>query len=173
MTLLCFTKFLLSKSFVHKTRLSRFSVDVFCLTVLKDFVGETVCALENFWYRKLFCINPDILIFCRKIFVLKYRKLKNFLGDPSLFIKISGIEKFVRRKGISRFSVEVICLTLPKQFLKETFCVSVNFWYRNVFCIGRAYHDFLSRFFGSHYRNISWKNPSVFQKISATEKFSA
>ena len=114
----------------------------------------------------------------------------------------------MHKKGISRFSVVVSCLTVPKQFVEETFCVSENFWHRNILCIRRGYHeflsrflshttekfrertllcfrkflvsknlcvrgrchDFLSRFFVSHYRKISWKNPSVLQKISGIEK---
>ena len=36
---------------------------------------------------------------------------------------------------------------------------------------GGAYHDFLSETFVSQYRNTLWGSPSVFEKLSITEKF--
>ena len=47
------------------------------------------------------------------VFPSKYFGLtvqKNFMGIPSMFQKIWGIEKFYAQKGVSQFSVE-ICLS--------------------------------------------------------------
>ncbi len=49
-TLVCFTKFVVSKKFMDKKGGrreggSRFKVNCFCLTVPKKFVGETFCAV--------------------------------------------------------------------------------------------------------------------------------
>ena len=50
-------------------------------------------------------------------------------------------------KGISHVSVSFFCLTLPKNFVRDPFCVSEKFWYRNILWIGREYHMFPSIFF--------------------------
>ena len=50
-------------------------------------------------------------------------------------------------KGISHVSVSFFCLTLPKNFVRDPFCVSEKFWYRNILWIGREYHMFPSSFF--------------------------
>ena len=50
-----------------------------------------------------------------KNFVTQYRKIS--LGNTSVFQKISGSENFYaseRGEGVSRFSVEIFCLTVPK-----------------------------------------------------------
>ena len=38
---------------------------------------------------------------------------------------------------MSRSSFKIRCLTVPKNFVGENFCVSQNFWYRNFFWITR------------------------------------
>ena len=38
-------------------KVSRFSVEFFCLTVAKRFVEEPFCVSENFWYRKMLGIR--------------------------------------------------------------------------------------------------------------------
>ena len=72
-------------------------------------------------------------------FVSQYRKI---LGTIRRIRnqKISGIEIFLHEEGISRFSVKLVCLTVPKNFVGEPFCVSGNFGYRNILCIRRGYH---------------------------------
>ena len=58
-------------------------------------------------------------------FVSQYRKF--LLGNNSVYQKILGIENFFSmEKGISRFSVEIFFVSLPKNFVRETFCVSKN-----------------------------------------------
>ena len=55
-----------------------------------------------------------------------------------MFEKNSGIEKnlAIREGREPRFSVKLFCLTVPKHFVEEFFCVSKNFWYRKKLWIG-------------------------------------
>ena len=71
------------------------------------------------------------------------------------------------------------CLTVPKNFVGEPFCVSQNFWYRKNLWIrggrgggGREYHDFLSKVFCLTVPKIFVGEPfcAVFQKISGSQK---
>ena len=61
-TLLCFRKFLVWKKLWMRGGggggggSSRFSVEIFCLTVLNNIVGEPFCVSKNLGYRKLLCI---------------------------------------------------------------------------------------------------------------------
>ena len=65
------------------------------------------------------------------------------------------------------FPLENFCLTVPKNFEEEPFCVSENFWYRKTLGIREAagITIFRQNCFVSQYQNISKRNPSVFQKI--------
>ena len=69
------------------------------------------------------------------------------------------MDKRGRTEGVSRYSVKSFCLTVPKNFVGEPFCVSQSFWYRNKLWIrggGRKeYHDILSNLFVSQYRKTS------------------
>ena len=58
-------------------RVTRVSVGVFCLTVPKNFVGESnnvslVSDIEKNLFLRGLCY--DILIFCRRVFVSQYRR---------------------------------------------------------------------------------------------------
>ena len=86
--------------------MSRFSVGIFCLTVPKNFVEETFCVAENFWYRKmsrrekgasrLFLEN----LLCHSTEKLRWANLcfRKFL--------VSEIVKDNRERGASRISIE-------------------------------------------------------------------
>ena len=71
--------------------------------------------------------------------------------------KISGIEKCQEeRRGHHDFPSKICCLTIPKNFVGD-FCVSENFWYRNILWMrggGRECHDFPLEFFASQCRKI-------------------
>ena len=41
-------------------------------------------------------------------------------------------------KGYHDFPLKNFCLTVPKTFVEETFCVSENFWYRKMLRIERG-----------------------------------
>ena len=54
---------------------------------------------------------------------------KNFVGNPSVlcFRNFPLAKKFMdkRAMGVSRFSVEIFCLTVPKKFVGEPYSVSL------------------------------------------------
>ena len=75
--------------------ISRIYMEIFCLTVRKNFVEEPFCVSQSFWYRKKLWIRGEdrgsITIFRQKFFVTVPRI---FVGEPLSAILISGIEKF-------------------------------------------------------------------------------
>ena len=65
------------------------------------------------------------------------------LSNPSVFWKISGIEKFIMDKrnwGVKTFSRKLFCLRVPKNFVNEPFNVSENLGNRKILCMRRGYH---------------------------------
>ena len=76
-----------------------------------------------------------------------------------------------RGGGVSRFSVEVFCLPVPKYFIGEHFGVSENFFYRKFSCIRAGHLGFVEIFCltGPKRKALS-RNPSVFRKFSGIEK---
>ena len=75
--------------------MSRFSVEMFCLTVPKNFVGEPFCAVfQKFPVAKKFMDKKgggEYQNFPSKIFCLTVPKI--FVGEPLSISLISGIEK--------------------------------------------------------------------------------
>ena len=75
--------------------ISRIYMEIFCLTVRKNFVEEPFCVSQSFWYRKKLWIRGEdrgsITIFRQKFFVTVPRI---FVGEPLSALLISGIEKF-------------------------------------------------------------------------------
>ena len=79
--------------------MSLFSVEIFCLTVPKHFVGEPFCVSQNSSIEKIYgkeggrgggrreCHNFPSKIFCLTV-------PKKFVGEPFTVSFISGIEKF-------------------------------------------------------------------------------
>ena len=53
---------------------------------------------------------------------------EKFCRGTLVFQKCSGIEKFLDNRGITILS-NFFCLTVPKNFVGEPFCVSENYWY--------------------------------------------
>ena len=92
-----------------------------------------------------------ITIFCRQFFVSQYPK--KCFGTIRFIGKIR-VSKKLFEKGGSRFSVESFRLTVPKNSVGEPFCVSENFWYRKVLCIGGG-ESWSRKFFVSQDRKNS------------------
>ena len=67
--------------------------------------------------------NRGYHVFPAKIFGLIVPK--NFVGIPSMFQKIWGLEKFMHNRGYHNFPSKIFCLTVPKNFVKEPFSVSL------------------------------------------------
>ena len=88
------------------------------------------------------CKRGYLTIFCRYFFVSQYRKTSK--GNPLVLHKISLSKSFMHKRGYHDFLSEIVCLTVPKIFVGEPFCVSEKFC-RKVLCIRGGYHNFLSQ----------------------------
>ena len=99
-SVLCFRNFPVAKNFMDKRGVvSRFSVEIFCLTVEIFRRGILYCCI-NFGYRKNLEKRGEYQDFPSKT-VPKF-----FVGESFTVALISGTEKIWRRGGVSRFSVE-------------------------------------------------------------------
>ena len=77
-------------------------------------------------------------------------------------------------KGYHDFPLKNFCLTVPKNFVEETFCVSENFWYQKM--LGKregGYHDFLSKLFCLTVPKNFVREPFSVSLIAGIEKFYA
>ena len=91
----------------------------------KSFVEKPICVSLNFRLTKRFRMKwkrPSR--FSVKIVVS--HSTQKFLGGPSAFHELFGIEKYdgQKRGRKKRFSLESFCLTVPNCFVDESLCVS-------------------------------------------------
>ena len=125
------------------SRVSRFSVDFFGLTVLNNFVGNDSNLPELFGYRNFLCMRTENRIFQSKIFFSQYAKNS---WEPLLSFRILGISgSFIRITGFLRF----FCLTVPKNFVRNhlMFQNVSNVRYQTKFWMRTEYHVFPSKIF--------------------------
>ena len=111
-----------------KGGISKFSVEIFCLTVPKIYVVEpfNVSLVSD---NEKFCSSVGyVTVFRRKTFVLQFRNLS--WRNPSMLClrKFLVPKKFMdKREGeVSRFSFEIFCLTVPKKVVGEHLKVTLN-----------------------------------------------
>ena len=99
-----------------------------CLTVPKNFVGET-CVSESFWYRKILRI--------RERGGASRLSVENSLSHSTEKLRPGNLcfRKFLVSKNVKDnreggghrdFPTKICCLTIPKNFVGET-CVSEKF----------------------------------------------
>ena len=94
----------------------------------------------------------------------------NFVHGPFYVSKIFWHRTFSRMKnrGHHNFPSKSCYLTVSKNIVGETFCVSEKKQYRKNLWIsgGRtSIHDFSQKFSVSHYRKLRWKTLLCFRKI--------
>ena len=176
--LLCFTNFGYGKKFCFRGLCHdfRFSVEIFCLTVPRNFVGEPFCAVfhkifgsEKFMHR----IGVEYQVFPSKTFCLTVPRI--FVGKPFSMSLPSGAEKFWIREGEYRvFLSTFFCLTVPRNFVGEPFCAvfhnifgSERFMHR----IGVEYQVFPSKTFCLTVPRIFVGKPFSMSLTSGAEKF--
>ena len=156
-----------------------FPSKIFSLTVRKKLVWEPFGASENLGYRKILCIW-GVLRFSVGNFFLSHFTEKLPRG-PSLFDKISVIEKFFARGGYNNFqsggervpgfSVDYFMSHGTEKFRRETLLcsrkirVSKNFMHKNGISLVSV------EFLASQCRKTLRRNPSVFQKCSGVKFF--
>ena len=110
-SLLCFRKIRVAKNFTDKRGgggVSRFSVEFFCLTVPKNFVGNpSVLCFRNFPLAKKFMDKRAMGVsrFSVEIFCLTVPK--KFVGEPYSVSLIRVSKSFMLQRVMSRFSVEI------------------------------------------------------------------
>ena len=100
----------------------------------------------------------SIKIFRREFFVSQCQKTS--WGNPSVFQKISGMEKNMdKKRGVyDDFPSKIFSLTVPKNFVGEPFGVSENLGYRKILWIRRGGGGSVTIFhrkFVSQYRKTS------------------
>ena len=151
---LCFRKVLVSKNVKDKRERGHhdFPSKLCCLTVPKNFVGET-CVSENFWYRKMLRIRERER---EREGGASRLSLENLLSHRTEQLRRGNLcfRKFLvsenvkdkRERGHHDFPSKHCCLTVPKIFVGET-CVSESFWYRKMLGIRErgGHHDFPSK----------------------------
>ena len=103
-----------------------------------------------------------------QIFLSHYRK--NSFGTLRCFRKFRESKNFIYKKGISLFSVEFFCHTVPIKFVGEPFCfkkilVSKSFMHR------RGASRFCRKLFVLQCQKNSLGNTPVFRKFGLSKKF--
>ena len=116
-------KFLVSKVLWMKRGVSRFSVENFWSHSAEKFRGHPFNGSENLGYRKILCIIGGITIFRRKFFVSQCRKIS--WASLQCFRKFGVSKNFMHNRGYHKFPSKFFCLTVPKNFVKEPFSVSL------------------------------------------------
>ena len=104
-------KFLVLKIFMDEKGSISFSVENFWSQCRKILWASLQCFRKH-GVSKSFMQNRGYQVFPAKIFGLTVPK--NFVGIPSMFQKIWGIEKFY---AYHVFPVKIFCLTVPKNFV--------------------------------------------------------
>ena len=129
-----------------------------CLTVPKNFVGET-CVSERFWYRKMLRIierrGGASRLSNENLLSHKTEKLRR--GNLCFRkVLVSKNVKDKRERGHHDFLSKFCCLTVQKIFVGET-CVSESFWYRKMLRIREkgGITTFPQKFVVSPYRGTS------------------
>ena len=98
----------------------------FFVAVSKIFVGEPFNALINSGIEKFHAYERNITNFYGKFVVSQYGK--TLLRNPSVFHKVSGVEKLMDKRGdrgYHDFRSQLFSLTNPKIFVGEPFSVSL------------------------------------------------
>ena len=181
-TLLCLTKCLVSRSFVNKRGRSRGRE-------YHDF-------FQNFLFQGAEKIRRGTLLSVRKFLVSKkvsdkrgygYHNVPSklfFVTEANHFVEelFCVLEGFCYRKflpvirELSRFSLENLMSHNTKKLRKKilmclTKCLlSTNVMNKREWSEKRLYHDFLSKNYFSECQKNVWRNLSVFQNISGSEK---
>ena len=107
--------------FYEKEGLSQLCVQNFCLTVLKNFVGEQFSVSENLEYRKSFLHEKGISRFCVENFLS--HSTEKLRRRPLLCLKKVLVSKiFMHRRGGIMVLSKIFRLTGPKNFVRVPFC---------------------------------------------------
>ena len=121
-SLQCFRKFGVLKNFMHNRGITIFRRKFFVSHCRKISWASLQC-FRKFGVSKNFMHNRGITIFRRKFFVSHCRKIS--WASLQCFRKFGVSKNFMHNRGYHKFPSKIFCLTVPKNFVKEPFSVSV------------------------------------------------
>ena len=144
------------------------------ILVFKEFLQTSIRPLISVLYAKGYHDFPF-----KKLLSHSAEKIRR--GTPLCFRKFL-VPKNVKDKrggGYHDFLSRLFCLTVPKNFVGEPFCVSKNFWCRKKLWIRRWEEEegsitiFCRKIFVSQCRKLSYGNLSVlcFRNFPVAKKF--
>ena len=126
-----------------------------------------------FWYRKISSMRKGV----SRFFIEKFQPqcTEEFRrGTPNMFQKISGIEKSMNERGVSRFSIEIFLSHSTANSCSESLqCFRNGEVPKNFMDKRGGVTIFRRKYFVSQLQNFSWRDSSVFQNISGFEIFFA
>ena len=173
-TLPCFSKILVSKSFIDKSggrEYHDFPSKLFCLTVPRIFVGEPFSVSLISGIEKFYAYAGFFTIFYKNLLSHSTEKLRrvtllcftNFLVSEKLWIR-----------GEDRGSITIFrqksFVTVPKIFVGEPLSALIIYGIEKF----HSYEWNITNFFGNVLSHSTEKNllgnPSVFHKVSGVEK---
>ena len=143
--------------------MSQFFVKIFCLTLPKSFVSIPWIFLKTWGIEKFLCIIGGITNFRRNIFVSQCRKI--LWASLQCFRKIEVSKNFMHKRGYQNFPSKNFCLSVPKIFVRESYCFWKNFWFQKVLWMKARITFLFLKFLVSQCRKISWASPQCFRKI--------
>ena len=106
-----------------KRGVSRFSVENFWSHSAEKFRGHPFNVSENLGHRKILCIIGGITSFRQKIFVSQCQKIS--WAYLQCFRKFGVSKNFMHIRGYHVFPSKIFCLTVPQNFVREPFSVSL------------------------------------------------
>ena len=168
-TLQNFKKIEVSKNFMHNRGYHNFPSKKFCLTVPKNFVRESYCFWENFWFQKVLWMKKRVSRFCFQRFWS--HSAKNFRGHPLNVSEKLGFWKNLCLLGGITFSHRNFLVSQCRKLLWASLQCFRNFAVSKKFMHNRVYHSFLSKFFFSQCRKNSWASLQSFKNFGVSKSF--
>ena len=122
---------------------------ILCLTLPKTFVREPHSLWEKIWFQNFLWMKRwGITFFRRKVLVSQCRKL-SWAFVPG-FRKNGVSKKFMLNRGYHNFPSNIFGLTVPKTFVKESYCFWEKNCFENVLWMKRGVSRFSVELFWSH-----------------------
>ena len=115
--LLFLRKFLVPKSFMDEKGDITFSVEKFWSHSAEKLSWHPFNVSENLGYRKILCIIGGITFFRQKFLVSLCRKIS--WASFRCFTKFEVSKNYMHDRGYHSFPSKIICLTVPKNFVRE------------------------------------------------------
>ena len=159
---------------MSKKGTSHVSIDFFCLTVLKNFVGGTPLGFSEFLVLNIFIDKKGRKVGVSQFSIENFLShcTENFVGEPLCVSGKFWYRKILWARGVYyEFLSKFFSLTVTTNFVGDPFCVSEFSWYRKGLWIRGVYHEFLSKIFFLTVPNNFVGQPLCVSKNSGIERF--